>query len=133
MQSPVETLLAQVGHEDPRMMLMLNALRQATERSGAVSELETLRARVESLARVGASLRQRLADVAAALGACPRCLGEVPGCPACGGDGVPGMRRPDPDAFARYVIPAVRRVRAQGTHTPLPTAAQPEVSDALRR
>lgn len=127
MQSPMAALLEQ-AQGDPRTMLILNALRQATERPSADSEVDQLRARVEALTRANSALRGRLGAVAAALGACPRCLGESPECPVCGGDGVPGARRPELDGFAHYVIPAVRRARPHLTRRSEATALQTEVS-----
>jgi hypothetical protein len=38
----------------------------------------------------------RLADLAAALGACGLCWGEDDDCPSCRGRGYPGAMRPDP-------------------------------------
>lgn len=58
------------------------------------------------------ALRRRLEDVAAALGACPVCLGEDLLCPTCHGAGEPGARAPDPVAFRRFVVPALDRARA---------------------
>ncbi len=130
--SPMAALLGQNGAEDPRTLLILNALQQATAHTSRDSELETLRARVETLTAANVAMRQRLRTVAAALGACPRCLGDDEECAACGGDGVPGMRHPDMDAFARYVIPAVRRARP--LRASVASAAPPatEVSHELR-
>ncbi len=46
--------------------------------------------------------------LAAALGAC-ECWGDEPSCRACGGRGTTGWMPPDPDLYAEYVTPAVRR------------------------
>ena len=46
--------------------------------------------------------------LAAALGAC-ECWGEKDGCPGCGGLGSAGWVPPDPEPYAQYVAPAVRR------------------------
>ena len=46
--------------------------------------------------------------LAAALGACD-CWGEDPGCSGCGGEGSAGWVPPDPQLYAEYVAPAVRR------------------------
>jgi hypothetical protein len=51
-----------------------------------------------------------VADVAAALGACTRCLGTDERCSVCGGSGTPGTSNPDRDRFAEFVAPAVVRV-----------------------
>jgi hypothetical protein len=56
-----------------------------------------------------AACMERLAVLAAALGACPLCFGEAEDCPDCGGQGVPGGMVPDPAAFNVYVLPAARR------------------------
>src|SRR5204863_5798 len=47
----------------------------------------------------------RLADLAAALGACGLCWGEDEFCPSCRGRGRPGMVRPDPELRARLLGP----------------------------
>lgn len=59
--------------------------------------------------------RERLADIARALGACPACWGERIGCPRCGGVGRPGAEDPRPEAFDRYVRPLLARLQATGT------------------
>lgn len=57
------------------------------------------------------SLRERNARLAAAVGACRLCFGEDALCEVCGGRGAPGSRPPRPEAFRRYVLPAIRRAR----------------------
>jgi hypothetical protein len=47
------------------------------------------------------SMTSRLADLAAALGACGLCWGEDELCPSCRGRGRPGMVRPDLELRAR--------------------------------
>ena len=56
------------------------------------------------------SLTDRNVLLAAALGAC-ECWGEDGGCRDCAGAGAPGWIPPDPELFAEYVVPAVRRAR----------------------
>jgi hypothetical protein len=68
--------------------------------------------------------------LAAALGACD-CWGEDPGCPTCGGRGTPGWMPPDPELYADYVEPAVRRTTqdeppADGGGTPITTDPGPD-------
>jgi hypothetical protein len=58
--------------------------------------------------------------LAAALGACPVCWGDDPGCRVCHGRGGPGSRRPDRELFARLVTPALRRLRAPNQPHRLP-------------
>lgn len=79
---------------------------------------------------------RRLENLAAALGACPLCLGEDPLCPTCHGAGEPGARAPDPVAFRRYVVPALDRARALMRRTaarrpwPQPTPRPPSFDPA---
>jgi hypothetical protein len=56
------------------------------------------------------TLTDRNVLLAAALGAC-ECWGEDPECRDCAGSGAPGWIPPDPELFAEYVGPALRRVR----------------------
>lgn len=53
------------------------------------------------------------AALARALGACPVCVGGDAGCPVCAGSGTPGWAVPDPDLFAAYVAPALRRLQGE--------------------
>lgn len=55
-------------------------------------------------------LVERNSALAAAVGACD-CWGEQADCPFCDGDGSAGWVRPDKQLFARYVYPAVRKLR----------------------
>lgn len=59
-------------------------------------------------ARAFRVLSQRDAELSSALGAC-RCWGD-PRCPRCGGEGGPGWRDPDPDAFMTYVAPVLENL-----------------------
>ena len=126
--------------DDPRMKLFAQLLARRQEAAaqaegaGAEAEESAPRFAVETIEMepepAGPSpaelrLRRRLAMaeeeiarleevndlLAAALGACERCWGEDRRCPRCRGRGRPGARRPDPDLFARLVVPAVERVR----------------------
>jgi len=58
--------------------------------------------------------RERLTDIARALGACPECWGERIGCHRCGGVGRPGSENPAADAFDWYVRPLLNRLDADG-------------------
>ena len=61
----------------------------------------------------------RLADLAAALGACGLCWGEDDGCASCRGRGHPGAMRPDPVLRSRLFPPrAPAASAAQPTPTP---------------
>jgi len=61
----------------------------------------------EITAELGA-LRDRLGELAGALGACPVCFGEDRSCQWCRGRGVPGFMPPEPAGFNRLVMPAVQ-------------------------
>ena len=54
--------------------------------------------------------RPTLERMAAALGACPACLGECADCADCAGAGGPGSVPPDPVLHALLVAPAARRL-----------------------
>ena len=62
------------------------------------------------------ALVDRNVVLAAALGAC-ECWGEDNGCPDCGGAGAAGWVPPDPELYAEYVAPAVRRTSPGGPPT----------------
>ncbi len=77
-----------------------------------------------------AVLVDRQVLLAAALGACD-CWGEDVDCPECGGKGSAGWVPPDPELFAEYVVPAVRRTAGPSPvpeHAPAP-APQEEPPD----
>ncbi|GAA4581623.1 hypothetical protein GCM10023176_62440 [Micromonospora coerulea] len=63
--------------------------------------------------------------LAAALVACD-CWGEHAGCPGCGGEGSTGWLPPDPELYAEYVAPAVRRTTS-GRPPAATSAAEPAV------
>ena len=71
--------------------------------------------------------RERLLDIARALGACPECWGERIGCPRCGGVGRPGTETPATEAFDWYVRPLLARLGPDG---PLGERARPIGSEA---
>lgn len=122
---PLALLKAQLetqAQTDPRTALILRCLEQraqqppaeemepAGEEAGAdVSELQDLMEQAYSELE---ALRMRNDVLAAALGACYLCFGEDPLCETCGGRGVPGSRAPEPTAFRKYVLPAMRRAQA---------------------
>ena len=75
------------------------------------ADLQTL---LDSSAQLGVEiegLQRRNDALAAALGACHLCFGEDGWCRLCGGRGRPGSRRPDADAFNRYVRPTLLRLQ----------------------
>jgi hypothetical protein len=56
-------------------------------------------------------LRKRNDELAAAIGACFLCFGADPLCSECAGRGRPGAKIPEPIAYKKYVLPALRRVQ----------------------
>ncbi|UUL84067.1 hypothetical protein [Sphingomonas qomolangmaensis] len=78
------------------------------EQAEAVAELA---ATAQRLFDAQAVCAERLEDLAAALGACSACFGDNLLCETCHGAGRPGARAPEAAEFARYVMPAVERVR----------------------
>jgi hypothetical protein len=123
-----QQMLADLAGSDPRMAMMLRLLQSQSgahietapppeeelenERDALIAEFaqrldeaEARAARIEKIARRLNSERrmlgQRVADLAAALGACGLCWGEDSACPCCRGRGRPGMVRPDPELRLR--------------------------------
>jgi hypothetical protein len=72
--------------------------------SGISERLHNLHAEVEAL-------QHRNDEFAAAVGACFLCFGDDPNCVECGGLGAPGSRAPEPAAYRKIVLPAVRRAQ----------------------
>jgi hypothetical protein len=75
------------------------------------SDVRQLMAHTEALEMEVEAMRVRNDALAAALGACHMCFGEDRGCEVCRGAGLPAWRPPEPNAFRRFVMPALRRVR----------------------
>lgn len=69
---------------------------------------EALRAEWDHMSVELERLCTTLDEVAAALGACPRCLGADVDCALCHGRSGPGTLPPDALSFNRIVLPAVR-------------------------
>lgn len=124
---------APVEHEPSDAELELERLEELQRRrardDARRERSRELKALVTSLYAELETLRGRNDAVAAALGACYLCFGEDPACPECGGRGHPGSLTPEPAAFRRYVVPAVRRARAAQNrplgHAPPPTGREP--------
>lgn len=76
--------------------------------------------------------RERLTDIARALGACPECWGERIGCHRCGGVGRPGSENPSADAFDWYVRPLLNRLDADGSLRDRPRPVGSEAHPAGR-
>jgi hypothetical protein len=82
---------------------------QSSHLGGKESELRDL---LEQAYAEIEALRVRNDALAAATGACHLCFGEDRRCEECGGRGVPGSRRPEPVAFKKFILPALRRIKA---------------------
>jgi hypothetical protein len=88
-------------------------LLEERRRQGAV-----LREQLDEITAELDALRDRLGDLAGALGACPACFGEDRSCRWCRGRGVPGFMPPEPANFNRLVMPAVQlHARLHGRRT----------------
>lgn len=137
--------LAGVADDNPQLAALSQALALREQQGGtdaedtelAESELAAaeeadspyavLREQLDEITADVGRLQDTLETVAAALGACPVCLGADTGCPLCRGRGVPGSLPPDPVAFDQVALPAVRarafaRSRYPGSR---PDPAQP--------
>jgi|tagenome__1003787_1003787.scaffolds.fasta_scaffold20818315_2 hypothetical protein len=89
--------------------------------------VESVSAQVDSLTEDLARMQQTFDELAGALGACPVCLGDNPACQLCHGRGGPGWIPPQPAAFVRYVVPAIRAhqyARARGPRPANSTATE---------
>ena len=73
-------------------------------------DLARLRERLYDLTAELRFARELLRQIACALGSC-QCLGEDPNCEDCNGRAAPGTLDPEPAAFARYVLPALRKMK----------------------
>jgi hypothetical protein len=71
----------------------------------AEARIEAMKRQARRLFEAHRGASERLADLAAALGACGLCWGEDDYCPSCRGRGRPGMVRPDLELRARLLGP----------------------------
>jgi hypothetical protein len=117
-------IIERFAGDDPRIRAVGEALKQLVPTREAfrtdeqlaktkqlVAKLEDLVQQNKELIEMNKSQQERLEILAAALGACPDCWGDNGPCTACGGEGHPGAYRPDRQAFAGYVLPAVRAIQ----------------------
>jgi hypothetical protein len=135
---PSATLAKMMGDlatRDPQMAMLARLMQaRASAPAAAVVEEETVDETVREIELLGARLTEtqaqlsavraqgrklfeahreacdRLADLAAALGACGLCWGEDEHCPSCRGRGRPGMVRPDIELRTRLLGPPRRTV-----------------------
>jgi hypothetical protein len=106
-----EQQAAAAAEEDEQAEADLAASEQADTRFALLQD------RLEEVTADVGRLQDTLETVAAALGACPVCLGADAGCLLCRGRGTPGSLPPDPLAFDQVALPAVRaRAFARSRH-----------------
>ena len=106
------TMLAERAAEDPRFALLARLLERTDEEApNRADRVQRMRARIARMRADLAELYERNDVLAAALGACPTCWGQVATCVECRGHGVPGWLPPDPALHDEFVAPAVARRR----------------------
>jgi len=118
-------LLDQIGVTDPRIPVIAEFMKlQMDEKSDNQSSEKTsikkkkVMAIFSEIVRKNDELRSdnellvaKFDIVASALGACPLCWGEDEACEKCQGKGRPGEYKPDIEAFRKFVLPVVKRIR----------------------
>jgi hypothetical protein len=90
-----------------------------------VESTEELKEQIQSSQAEIRMLRERCDLLASTLGACCLCWGQDPDCRACRGRGKPGYAIPDETLFGKFVLPAMRVLRAQKVKPNHPAAAAP--------
>lgn len=141
-QQVLDSYFADFARQNPNLAWlpqMLSMKRTAlVEAAGSSSELDEAESRIaelevalarsearcEKLIRLGDELTaeldgayERVADAAAAVGACGQCWGEDPRCRSCRGRGKPGRFAPDAAIHARFgADPAPSVIAPQSTH-----------------
>jgi len=60
---------------------------------------------------------QEMLDVLAeSIGCCPVCFGGQDDCRECHGRGISGWKKPDPELFSHFIVPAIRRIKQHSSH-----------------
>ncbi|GGO30514.1 hypothetical protein [Deinococcus humi] len=118
--------LARAG-EEARQLDELRQLEEERRQTQRRVRLERLRLRLEELEDELAGCHALLDGLALALGACPSCWGEDPGCRLCRGRGQPGFVRPEAAAFRRLVAPALEAASFPIDHRPFAGCETPEL------
>jgi hypothetical protein len=121
-------MMADLGRSNPQLAMLAQIMQSrapvsqsgdAGANSAAEEEIASLTAQLDEMrVRLDTTQRQmrrlldahraatdRIADLAAALGACGLCWGEDAACPNCRGRGRAGMVRPDSELRARLLGP----------------------------
>jgi hypothetical protein len=140
-QLVLDSYFADFARQNPNLAWlpqMLSMKRKALAEVGSSSDLDEAESRIaelevalarsearcEKLIRLGDELTaeldgayERVADAAAAVGACGQCWGEDPRCRSCRGRGKPGRFAPDAAIQARFCAePAPSAITPQSTH-----------------
>jgi hypothetical protein len=116
--------LSQEVELSPRMQQLVQLLNEeqrviedyGSDTQADADNLQKMEAQLDELREDNAELEElrKMNDVlAAALGACRDCWGEVPECEACGGKGQSGSQRPDAALYHQFVAPAVSKVQRE--------------------
>jgi hypothetical protein len=110
----LRTMLAERAAEDPRFALLGRLLERADDEApDRADRVQRMHARIGRMRADLGELYERNDVLAAALGACPACWGQVATCAECRGHGMPGWLRPDPALYEEFVAPAVARQRRE--------------------
>ncbi|HEV8694629.1 MAG TPA: hypothetical protein VGQ93_10700 [Lysobacter sp.] len=103
---------------------VLDVVQPQDELDALSEELAHAQARADKLQRIARRLaneleaaQERLADLAAAFGACGLCWGEDTRCPSCRGRGKPGRFAPDPELRLRFFAEPLEASVASRTST----------------
>jgi hypothetical protein len=128
-----DVLLSQIDTSDPTMALVARMIATRSNESASEEESsdedtdEVTKHRLQRLSRAVRKLQHdcdslrieveelqlRNDTIAAAVGACYLCWGENLGCEVCSGEGIPGRFPINAQAFAEFVLPAVRAFKHQ--------------------
>lgn len=134
-----DVLLSQIDTSDPTMALVARMIAGRSAESGSDQETkpaeetdELSKQRLQSLSKAVRQLRRnydslqieveelqlRNDTIAAAVGACYLCWGEYPMCEVCSGQGKPGYLPIHAQAFAEFVLPAIRALKQTKAPSP---------------
>ncbi len=112
----LETLVDRMGAGDPesrRRAQLFSALisrdrAEAREKRVRRKRRQRVKQKILQIQREHRALAERNEALAAALGACPNCWGEIAGCRTCRGRGTPGSMPLDEAAFTAFVTPVLK-------------------------
>ena len=130
-------MMADLQQSNPQLAMLAQMMQARTivpepmtaDLSGEIAELaerlaaaerriERMRGQGQRLFAAYREVNERLAELAAALGACGLCWGEDDHCPSCRGRGHPGMMRPDLSLRDRLLGEVLSPAAASHSHPP---------------